>query len=402
MTVSLRLTALGEVCEFIRGITFKPADVTSKDSIDAVACFRTKNVQEELDLRDVLYLPSRFVTNPSQYVRAGDILISTANSKEMVGKCCFVEELPFAATLGGFIAAARPKPNKAHPRYLYFWMSSPSVQATFRRTSRQTTNIANLPLSQVEKIQLPVASLSEQQRIVRILDEADELRRLRAQADRRTANLIPAIFNEMFGEPATNPNGWQVRPLNELIHFGDKINYGVVQPGDDFPGGVPIVRVGDFDGMKISTSSLKTIDPSIEVSYKRSRLEGDEVLIACVGATIGKIALADPNLKGFNIVRAIARVRCGEHLNRLFLALYLKTPFVQSYFHQAIRTVAQPTLNIQQIEATPTLIPPIDFQQQFAARVAEVRALEESQAASRDRLNDLFQSLLHRAFTGEL
>jgi type I restriction enzyme S subunit len=59
-----------------------------------------------------------------------------------------------------------------------------------------------------ERTEIPVPPLAEQERIVKLLDEADELRKLRAQADDRTAVLIAALFDEMFGNPATNPKGW--------------------------------------------------------------------------------------------------------------------------------------------------------------------------------------------------
>ena len=60
---------------------------------------------------------------------------------------------------------------------------------------------------------------AEQHRIVRLLDAAEELRRLRRQADRRTAELVPAIFHEMFGDPATNPKGWPIRQLGKSVEL---------------------------------------------------------------------------------------------------------------------------------------------------------------------------------------
>src|SRR5712692_7850149 len=98
---------LGEVCEFIRGITFKPADLVEAGSPDSLACFRTKNVQALLEAGDLIHIPRSFVRSDRQLVHEGDTLISTANSNNLVGKCCFVARLDYPATLGGFIAAAR-------------------------------------------------------------------------------------------------------------------------------------------------------------------------------------------------------------------------------------------------------------------------------------------------------
>jgi type I restriction enzyme S subunit len=86
--------ALGEVAEFVRGINFKPDDVVPTDTPDAVACMRTKNVQAELDLSDVWAVGQQFVKRDDQFLRTGDILVSSANSWNLVGKCCWIPDLP--------------------------------------------------------------------------------------------------------------------------------------------------------------------------------------------------------------------------------------------------------------------------------------------------------------------
>lgn len=104
---------------------------------------------------------------------------------------------------------------------------------------------------------------------------------------------------------------WPTRQLSTLVAEGDSINYGVVQPDDDSEVGVPLVRVGDLQGGGVSHLSLKKIDPQIEGAYKRSRLKGDEILVSCVGS-IGIVALTTEAENGFNVARAVARIRLGE------------------------------------------------------------------------------------------
>jgi type I restriction enzyme S subunit len=330
-------------------------------------------------------------------LRDGDILI--ARSGATAGKSYMHEGLPGQAVFAGYLIRFQIDRSVALPAFIRWFLRTEEYRCQLKSHTR-TVAQPNVNAQGLASLRIPLPSLAEQQRIVRILDEADALRRLRECADRRTAQLVPALFDEMFGSPTADGRPWPVRPLRDLVARGDKVNYGVVQPGPDFPGGIPIVRVGDFADMCVSGNSLKTIDPKIESAYRRSRLVGDEVLVACVGS-IGKIALADKSLNGCNIVRAVARIRCSG-IDRCFLAWYLSTPAIQHHFTAATRTVNQPTLNIAQIQETPVLVPPADLQSTFAARVAEVRAMEEKQAESRRRLDDLFQSLLHRAFRGEL
>jgi type I restriction enzyme S subunit len=251
----------------------------------------------------------------------------------------------------------------------------------------------------LREVSIPWRPISEQRRIVDLLNHANNIRRLRREAQEKARQVIPALFVEMFGDPGANPNEWPVLPLIDLVRVGDTINYGVVQPGEEVPDGVPIVRVGDFEGGRIRAGGLKRISRNIEGAYERSRLHGDEVLIACVGS-IGAVALVDETLKGANIVRAVARVRIGRSVNRLFLAAYLQTPFVQTFFHSETRTVAQPTLNIRQIKETPVLVPPLELQEAFAERVSDLQSIiaqQDRMAAASEQMAD---ALMAKLFNG--
>jgi len=190
---------LGDVVDFVRGITFKPSDVVPVGEPGNIACFRTKNVQvDELDISDVWGIPATFVKRAEKMLRPGDILVSTANSWNLVGKCCWVPNLPWPATLGGFISALRPKMELVEPRYLYRWFSSAPIQSRVRSCARQTTNIANLSAEQCLDLQIPLPPFDEQKRIAAILDQADHLRRLRQRAIDRLNELGQVIFDEMF------------------------------------------------------------------------------------------------------------------------------------------------------------------------------------------------------------
>src|SRR5687768_17581949 len=168
------LVFLGDVAEFIRGINFKPDDVVPLGTPDATACLRTKNVQTELDLSDVWAVPKSFVKRPEQSVRDGDILVSSANSWNLVGKCCWIPELPWQTSFGGFVSVLRPNPKKVEPRFLYRWFRSDRIQALLRSFGQRTTSISNLNIERCRQLQLPLPPLPEQRRIAAILDKADD------------------------------------------------------------------------------------------------------------------------------------------------------------------------------------------------------------------------------------
>jgi type I restriction enzyme S subunit len=137
---------LGDVATFIRGITFKPDDLVPIGTAESVACMRTKNVQAHLDQTDVWAVPKEFVPRDEQMLRAGDLLVSSANSWNLVGKCCWIPQLEYSSTFGGFVTALRAVANELHARYLYRWFSSTAIQTLVRSFGRQTTNISNLDI----------------------------------------------------------------------------------------------------------------------------------------------------------------------------------------------------------------------------------------------------------------
>lgn len=288
-----------------------------------------------------------------------------------------------------------PDPAKADVRFLWYQLNDES------RWHRSGTGQPFIKPSDVKRHRAVLPPLAEQRHIADVLDRAEALRAKRRAALAGVESLTESVFLDLFGEPATNPSGFPKKQLAALVRDDDTINYGVVQPGDDRDEGVPLVRVSDLIEGRVRLSELKRIAPSIEAAYKRSRLRGDEILISCVGS-IGVVALADESVKGFNIARAVARVPLADTTDRLFLASYLRTDFVQRYFINELRTVSQPTLNIKQIAETTVVLPPISLQREFSRRVAAVEKLKASHRASLAELDALFACLQHRAFRGEL
>ncbi|MBB2893735.1 type I restriction enzyme S subunit [Flexivirga oryzae] len=256
---------------------------------------------------------------------------------------------------------------------------------------------ATLNKKSLAAVQISLPSLPEQRRIAAILDRTDALRTKRRQVLAHLDSLTQSIFHNTFGHASE----WPTQRLDSLVADGDRINYGVVQPGDDTPGGVPLIRVSDLAAGTVNRANLKRIAPGIENSYARSRLRGNEILVSSVGS-IGVIGLAGPDDVGSNIARAITRVPISDSTLRTYIACYLRTATPQRYFVSELRTVAQPTLNVGQLAATSVPVPPRDLQARFGDRLREVQAAAALVAHASQRDDELFASLQSRAFRGEL
>ena len=172
-------TKLSSISAFERGITFPASAKESLSLTTNIPCLRTANVQESLELHDLLYVDRSYMKdNSDKLVRENDIIMSTANSRELVGKTSFVHSLPEEMTFGGFIMAIRSKIN---PKYLFYFLRLQFLNGKFMGNSTQTTNIANINSTALGETETPIPPLTEQERIVlRIeslfakLDEAKE------------------------------------------------------------------------------------------------------------------------------------------------------------------------------------------------------------------------------------
>lgn len=245
--------------------------------------------------------------------------------------------------------------------------------------------------------------LEEQRRIVakieRLAAKIDEAHRLRDTASAGVTALDASLL------AAVIPKDVGTRALGELIQPGTTISYGVLKPGPDIAGGVPFVRVGDLSIDSPSPRPEKSISPSVDAGYARTRLKGGEVLIAVVGS-IGKVGIAPYSWAGANIARAVARIVPGPELLPSYLASVLKAGSIQRYLLDTTRTLAQPTLNIKQLKETRIPVPPLNEQRRIVAylddlqtKVERLKGLQQKTAAE---LDALLPSILDKAFKGEL
>lgn len=396
----MKSVAVGEISEQIRGVSYGKGDATSAPADGYAPVLRAGNITEfGVTFEDLVYVPKRFVSE-KQLLRSGDVLIAASSgSLDVVGKAAPVLH-DYEGVFGAFCKVLRPRKSHIEPSYFAHYFKTVEYR---RKVSSLAAgaNINNLKNEHLDELLIPLPPLQEQRRIAAILDKADALRAKRREALAQLDRLAQSIFVEMFGDPSDNPQCWIKKPLSELIAEDESINYGVVQPGDDVADGVPLIRVGDLIDGQVRHESLKRIAPEIERSYQRSRLKGDEILVSCVGS-VGVVALASISERGFNIARAVARIRVGDGMDRDFLATQLQTSAIQRYFTQELRTVSQPTLNIKQISETQLICPPLAMQRLFADRLDAVRKTRKRLISSSDLNESMFHSLQYRAFRGEL
>ena len=160
---------LGDVCESIRGVTFKSGEVRNSAKDGFIACVTTRAVQDTIDWTSRSYIPSKAVKNKNRLLEHGDVLVSTANSKALVGKSCQVNNIPEDCTFGAFVTVLRPR-NNVLSNWLLLTIKHENARQYFYEMSSNTTNISNLKVSDLLNYEIPLPPLVEQRRIVVALD----------------------------------------------------------------------------------------------------------------------------------------------------------------------------------------------------------------------------------------
>ncbi len=210
LPIQWHATKLGNLVNVIRGVTF-PASAKSYEPNDSyIPCLRTSHIQRELQWDDVYLIPASYVKRGEQILRRGDILMSMANSANLVGKVC-INDTDNVACFGAFLAAIRC--SHVEHKYVYYFLRSEFAQSYLKNSASQTVNIANISVSELEKLTIPLPPLREQARIVNALDG------LLAQVDALKARLdaLPALIKRfrqsVFSDAVSGAltNSWRER-----------------------------------------------------------------------------------------------------------------------------------------------------------------------------------------------
>jgi len=400
--VSLEYQKLGDVADFIRGITYKPNDLVDNFSEGSIVCMRTANVQVQLKQDDLLSVPANLVKNKDKFLIEGDILVSTANSWNLVGKCCWIPKLEYSATAGGFISILRANQEKLDQRYLYHWFNSPNTQLLARNCGRQTTNISNMDLDRCLSIKIPLPPLAEQRRIASILDQADELRQKRQQAIEKLDQLLQAEFISKFHQknfPAfnvsdllENEKSMRTGPFgSQLLHseFVDE--------------GIHVLGIDNAVQNSFNWAKPRFINEEKYKDLKRYTVKPRDVIITIMG-TCGKCAVVPEDIPTAINTKHLCCITLDQRkCNPEFLHSYfLLHPTARNYLESRAKGAIMSGLNMGIIKELPVELPPIEMQNEFSKLKQKVILQKTLMIEELSKLNELFQSLQNQAFSGTL
>jgi type I restriction enzyme S subunit len=334
-------------------------------------------------------------------MRPGDIAICmSSGSPAVVGKSALLSGY-FEGSVGAFCAILRPRVERILPEYLSFFLRS----KRFRDWTRQSSGsaIKNIRKSELEAFSLDLPERNEQRRIVDLLARAEGIVRLRREAHQLAAELIPAIFIDMFGDPATNPNRWPIVPLGDVIENGP--SNGLYKHKSSYGQGTPILRIdGFYDGIVTDLAQLKRVQLDNEDELRRFALAEGDIVVNRVNSPecLGKSAiiprLAEPTVFESNMMRF--SVDESRVLPEFAIALLQQPASRQHLLAHAKHAINQSSINQQDVKSLLVPLPPVELQQAFTQNIKAVSSIGGQQAEATRNALATFNALLGHAFRG--
>jgi type I restriction enzyme S subunit len=242
--------------------------------------------------------------------------------------------------------------------------------------------------------------LPEQERIVAIAQKADRLRRTRRYALQLSDTFLQSVFLEMFADPVTNPKTWELWPLNKLC---TNITDGTHDTPDRLSSGIPFITSKNIRPYRIDLTDLEFV--SLETHkeiIKRSNPKYGDILYTNIGVNVGN-AVANKLRFSFSLKNVALLQPNHKTLNYLFLESLLNNEIFKSHII-TITSIggAQKFISLEVLRNISVIKPPLPLQEKFAQIVQKFERLRTQQREAERQAEHLFQTLLHRAFRGEL
>ncbi|MDO8870543.1 MAG: restriction endonuclease subunit S [Methanobacteriaceae archaeon] len=247
------------------------------------------------------------------------------------------------------------------------------------------------------KVNIKLPPLETQKKIVEILEKAEKLKEWRAEVDELADEYLKSVFLEMFGNPLTNSKGWNLKELKE---------FGEIKTGN-----TPSRKISEYYGDYIEwikSDNINTPFTYLTTSEERLSKEGSKVarivpkgsiLVTCIAGSIsclGNVAVTDRNVAFNQQINSIT----PKGVNELFL--YHLILYTKHYLQNFSRSALKGIINKTTFESIPMIYPPNELQEQFGKIVQQVETLKTHQTQSKQKIDNLFNTLMQKAFKGEL
>ncbi|MBU2940164.1 restriction endonuclease subunit S [Lacinutrix sp. C3R15] len=294
--------------------------------------------------------------------------------------------------------------DKVVLEYLMYYLNFADLSLYINGATR-----GKLTKTSLNSIKIPLPPLPTQKKIASILDEADTLRQLNKQLITKYDALTQSLFLEMFGDPVANPMGWEVKKMKEIstkIHSGNTPKGGSKVYVDK---GIIFLRSQNVWKNRLELDDVAYIDEETQSRMMKSSLKNRDILMTKTGrintenSSLGRAAMFEGEDDTANVNGHVYLIRLKEGVINEFVLHILTTNEYREHIRRVcVGGIDKRQLNKNHLEDFPIIYPPIEKQRKFITKLETIRELKQNVQQSLQKSEDLFNSLLQKAFKGEL
>ncbi|MBX7282687.1 restriction endonuclease subunit S [Clostridium chauvoei] len=292
------------------------------------------------------------------------------------------------------------KNKELFPEYLYYAIKTLNFDNTDRAVMGATLNKTKL-----NQLRIPYCKLEEQKKIVEILDKAQELIDKRKEQIQALDELVKSQFIEMFGDPVSNPKGWKKVICKDIT---SKIGSGATPSGGNSSykeEGISLIRSMNVHNNKFIYKDLAFIDDEQAKKLKNVIIEENDILLNITGASVARSCIVPSAIIPARVNQHVSIIRCKHEE---ILPVFLVYQFTNESYQRKLWDIAtsggatREAITKQQLENLELIVPPIEIQNKFIEFIKVNDKLKFEMENSLKELEDNFNSLMQKAFNGEL
>lgn len=380
---------VGELCELVNGRAFKPTEWGT----EGLPIIRIQNLNDES--KEFNYFAGNY--SPKHEVNDGDLLFSWSGTPGTSFGAFFWNR--GRGVLNQHIFNVHIDAARVEKRYFRYALND-RLNVIIHH-AHGGVGLQHITKGKLEAVEIPLPPLSEQKRIANILDKADAIRRKRKEAQQHASDLFTAAFIDRFGDPVTNPKNWEKVQLPLITK---RITVGiVVKPASYYVDeGVPALRSLNVRVNRIEKENFVFFsEKDNEGPLSKTRVWKDDVLLVRSGQP-GTAAVVPEDLNGVNAIDVLIVTPDLERVTSQYLCYLFNSPAGKRLVLGEERGQIQKHLNVSSLKKLEVPLPPIGEQREFNRFLAVTASMQSQLGNASVTVAALFNSLVQRAFKGEL
>ena len=387
---------LTDFCNISNGFAFKSAKYVNDNGARVI---RITNVQKGkiVDNDPKLYPFSELDKLEAYKIFEGDILMSLTGNVGRVGR--FPKEL-LPAYINQRVCRVMPKNEKLDTNFLFHFLNSDVFENEAIKNSAGAAQL-NLSTKWLGDFEIPLPSLATQQRIAAILDQADAIIQNNRAIVQKYDALTQSLFLEMFGDPVKNEKGWEKVKGSLIYQVKGRVGWKGYKKTDLRESGAYVIGATHIDKFGyINLTNPVYISDEKFLESPEIIIEKNDLIFVQRGNTIGKIGLVRDVLERATINPVVVILR--PKVSPYFLLYLLLNKSILNKIIEINSGSAQPMITQNSMNEYQFINPPLELQNQFAERIQAIEAQKQQAQLELAKSEELFNSLLQKAFKGEL